>query len=1030
MNRKSQVTQNDFVNPPEEFRSVPFWSLNDWLEPEEIKKQIREFKEGGFGGVYLHSRTGLLTGFLDDDWWKAMEVAVDACLETGMDAWFYDEDKWPSGYAGGLVPLKSEAYHIRYLVRLTREQLTFELPHGSEIIAEDKDYYYMVYKDQMGSPWFNGTCWVDLMNPEVVREFINEGYRPYAERFKSHVGNTVKGIFTDEAQVGVRYVPFKHSGAISYSPVMRAKFIEQHGYDFVDHIASLFENTGEYRKIRLDYYRTIARQFEESFSKQIGKYCKENKLIWTGHLKGEDSLGSIIFETGNMMINYRHMQRPGMDHLCLKIEQYILTAKSVSSIANQYGLSRRLSELFGASGQNLNFEDRKWIADWHAVLGINHFCPHLALYSMKGCRKRDFPPTLSPQQPYWKYNKVVEDYISRVCMLASWGRFAAEVLVLHPLESAYMEYRNRDSQEVMKLNQDFYNVMETLLSEHRDFDLGDEEVLRDTARIEGRKIVVGEMAYGVVVMPYMKTIRKETLELLLGFMAAGGKVIAVGNYPEYIDAVSGEAELQKLHNLAKLTDLNQLAAELEAVIPAAVKLTGAGNEAVYTQRRIVDVDITTASKKAGTVLQFTNTSRMQTCYATIHISESIENPVLWEPTNGKCYRLKTQADGSFQLRLSPAQTLFITSGMCSEGLQISGDYKIYKEEAIVASLEGKWKGKRLDPNAITLDYARYSTDGGISFSLPEPIIGIHERLGDQNYRGELQLAFEFEVDQCPAQCSLVLEQPEMYKAIEINGQPVSFKNSGYYRDKTFRTAQIVNGISTGLNRILLTLDYIPPIPDSRNAVERYGTEIESIYLIGDFGVEAIASSQPPVQSQRNLTGFLPQKPVNRFSRFILTGEKDSLEGDLTKEGYPFYNGEFELVKEFELETVEADGSYFIQFPETEVTMIQCEINGVMVEPIAWSPWETNITSAVKAGRNTVKLILVNSLRNLLGPHHNPAGELFRIGPESFSGKSSWGQEGEPDWYDRRIAGKAIKWVEDYYMVPFGLLKAPAIVKRR
>ena len=51
-----------------------------------------------------------------------------------------------------------------------------------------------------------------------------------------------------------------------------------------------------------------------------------------------------------------------------------------------------MSELFGVSGQNIEFEDQKWIANWHAVLGINFFVEHLALYSMRGERKRDYPP--------------------------------------------------------------------------------------------------------------------------------------------------------------------------------------------------------------------------------------------------------------------------------------------------------------------------------------------------------------------------------------------------------------------------------------------------------------------------------------------------------------------------------------------------------------------------------------------------------------------------------------------------------------
>ena len=54
------IDQHEFSNPSAEFL-VPFWSLNDILEPAEIERQLEEFKKGGFGGAYLHSRTGLLT---------------------------------------------------------------------------------------------------------------------------------------------------------------------------------------------------------------------------------------------------------------------------------------------------------------------------------------------------------------------------------------------------------------------------------------------------------------------------------------------------------------------------------------------------------------------------------------------------------------------------------------------------------------------------------------------------------------------------------------------------------------------------------------------------------------------------------------------------------------------------------------------------------------------------------------------------------------------------------------------------------
>ena len=81
------LTHDAFVQPPPAWRSVPFWSLNDVLDPAEIERQMEAFKAGGFGGAYLHSRIGLLTEYLGDDWWKAMDAGVRAAERLGIEAW-------------------------------------------------------------------------------------------------------------------------------------------------------------------------------------------------------------------------------------------------------------------------------------------------------------------------------------------------------------------------------------------------------------------------------------------------------------------------------------------------------------------------------------------------------------------------------------------------------------------------------------------------------------------------------------------------------------------------------------------------------------------------------------------------------------------------------------------------------------------------------------------------------------------------------------------------------------------------------
>jgi hypothetical protein len=113
--------QAAFRTPATTYRSVPFYSLNDDLEPAELDRQLRLFKDGGFGGSFLHSRIGLLTPYLSDRWFEIMSAGVKTSQAIGIDAWFYDEDKWPSGFAGGLVPLQNEAFRARFLIRVKRD---------------------------------------------------------------------------------------------------------------------------------------------------------------------------------------------------------------------------------------------------------------------------------------------------------------------------------------------------------------------------------------------------------------------------------------------------------------------------------------------------------------------------------------------------------------------------------------------------------------------------------------------------------------------------------------------------------------------------------------------------------------------------------------------------------------------------------------------------------------------------------------------------------------------------------------------
>ena len=110
------MNRDEFRNPAHEFREMPFWSWNDRLDRDELVRQIRLMDEGGWGGFFMHSRLGLQTPYMGPAWLDSVRASVAEARARGMQAWLYDEDKWPSGYAGGLSIAANPAYRAKCLV--------------------------------------------------------------------------------------------------------------------------------------------------------------------------------------------------------------------------------------------------------------------------------------------------------------------------------------------------------------------------------------------------------------------------------------------------------------------------------------------------------------------------------------------------------------------------------------------------------------------------------------------------------------------------------------------------------------------------------------------------------------------------------------------------------------------------------------------------------------------------------------------------------------------------------------------------
>ena len=73
-----------FQNPTNEYRGAPFWAWNQALSPEVLVKHIDYFKEMGFGGFHMHSRTGMATPYLSEEFMGHVRACVEKAKKEKM----------------------------------------------------------------------------------------------------------------------------------------------------------------------------------------------------------------------------------------------------------------------------------------------------------------------------------------------------------------------------------------------------------------------------------------------------------------------------------------------------------------------------------------------------------------------------------------------------------------------------------------------------------------------------------------------------------------------------------------------------------------------------------------------------------------------------------------------------------------------------------------------------------------------------------------------------------------------------------
>ncbi|MEA4863165.1 MAG: glycosyl hydrolase [Victivallaceae bacterium] len=985
-------------------RCAPFWAWNGELEIPELRRQIRIMKRMGMGGFFMHSRTGLSTPYLGKKWFDCVRACAEEAEKLGLLAWIYDEDRWPSGAAGGLatsderfrqrrlrlldaVPENGDGVAGMFAAVLIGEAAfrVRRISGADEVNPGETLLVFVAETVPAGGGWYNGQTYLDTMNPEAVAHFIEITHEKYRRETGRSFGRAIPGVFTDEPNYT------SDASAPEFAPwtdKLPEEFRRRCGYDLIDHLPELFFHVDNraVSQARRDYRNLCASLLTEAFSRTSGDWCRRNHLEFTGHVLMEDELNGQTACVGDAMRFYEYMDSPGID-LLTEHWGVFNTAKQVSSAARQFGRARRLTETNGCTGWDFPLFAHKALGDWQFALGINYRCPHLAWYTMRGDAKRDYPASIFFQSPWYRQYRTVEDYFARLSAACGEGEEARELLVMHPIESDWSVHTARDCAGLVRRDSDpggigfaFISFTNALLAANIDFDFGNEEIMSRHAAVENGRLRVGRASYSAVAVPPVVTLRPSTLKLLHDFAAAGGKVFLTFA-PDGVSGTIGGCERFSIPAVSRAAGLVSIAGPDGRQIGPALHLLkrAADHDVLFVCN--YGVKFKNAIQKYPRVID----RRLEFPQVDVEVKSRFRHVCELDASTGKRFRVTAEnRNGVLKFRTSLARLgsrLFVFSDRKLGAARLeygvpSGTLKLPEPAAVIPD----------EPNVMVLDHARFRI-GREYCGRPEYFIEIDRRIrealgippraqdGFQPWADpaagtgksvDIELEYRFNCRKTPVtECFLALEDPRCWN-IELNGLRVPRRDRGWWVDPSLRKLALKPEIfRRGENVLKLRRRYVA----GENG-------LESLFILGDFAVAA--------------NGAAMLRPVTAL-RF----------GDWVGQGFPNYSGN--LTYRFEIVLKHACSGAKLRLGDWRGTAVLAAVNGRKPEIAAWPPWEIRLDGLVP-GSNTVEITVLGHRRNSHGPFYCAETWPVWTGPGQFHRKHS----------SRRR------------LVPCGLLEPPAI----
>ena len=979
-------------NVPAEFRPVSFWFMNHYLQPEEMRRQIREMANKGYGGFMFHGRDGLRSRYLEQEWEDALRVAMDEAKKQGLDAWLYDENHYPSGIAGGkileqlpgrsmrslavsaeervspgatvrleleqapryafAVPTSTPtAEPIELLSRITGERLEWQNPFSSDAVV-----LVLVEHAYQPGPGNLYESYPDYLDPEVAGGFIQQTHGWYRERFGRDLGAHFRGIFTDNACANFGHI----RRSIPWSHEFDRRFLAAAGTRIEPLLPWLFLTGPAARESRLRFWRFLGDEFIRTFIGAIRTVCDDAHIFSTGHYCLEDGMGEHIRQIGDYFAVMKNQSLNAVDQLgpALKggslfdyppgkagTESVTACIRNTASAALFYDSPRVMCESFGlASGWRLDLGEIRRIVGFLSALGADLFVPHGLYYSIAGNRKWECTPD-HLHNPLWDYSRAWTDWAGRISFLTAGWESVAEVAVLHPTTTlqAHIELgapkTNPDATDLGpvadRVEATFRDLVNELLHSQVVHEILPEDVLQQAVVTESVLCVPTRKGKSTctlrcVILPAVRVIELRTLDILRQFAQSGGKVLCLGDLPDAAyDPATGT--LTGLDASALPFEVLEFSDATATAPPELWQRLGARLRAVVPQP-----------------LEIRNSRRQI-------ISR------VWEKWGRRFYLLhncSTKAQRNLSMTIRDSQSLScldleqaIPTATAVAG--VDGRFRLDLEAAetlvfVEDSATSALPYLEAPEVCVSLPEQAISIGGPWSFTTKKPNI-LPLRNGRMQYAeckerhefpfraGELPAPVWLLVDHEMTRSELICQRYSNRLKVWVNDQLAGPFQPGAILDHWIFETDVAALLRSGVNRIVIETGGIFLENDHR---------LWNPYLAGDFTLSS-GRAQPVLASQLDL-------------------------GDWTRMGFPYFAGEGIYRKTLRLpdwgnpQTCVLDLG---KLANTAAVFINGQPLGVRVNP----PWRFTLPELAGGTEVQLEVRVINTPENLFGPKPLPSG---------------------------------------------------------